>query len=95
MRDAETILAILQDREVFEESPTGEPDDRKRSSPVRRGAAETEPHGHRADRPPYLNRPGQGGPFEVKEQVGHRLVTTLQMAPGDKTVGSRPLYSVS
>ena len=42
-----------------------------------------------------LNRPGQGGLFEVKEQVGHRLVTTLQMAPGDKTVGSRPLYSVS
>ena len=37
-----------------ERSPTGEPDDRKRSSPVRRGAAETEPYGHRADRLPYL-----------------------------------------
>src|SRR4051794_35055838 len=37
----------------FEVSPTGEPDDRKRSSPVRRGAAETEPYSHRADRLPY------------------------------------------
>ena len=35
-------------------SLTGEPDDAKISSPVRRGAAETEPYGHRADRLPYL-----------------------------------------
>src|SRR5664280_2831881 len=35
--------------------PTGEPDDAKVSSPVRRGAAETGAHGNRADRPPYMN----------------------------------------
>ncbi len=39
---------------------TGELDDVKVSSPVRRGAAETEPGSHRADRPPYLTRTGQG-----------------------------------
>jgi hypothetical protein len=36
--------------------PTGEPDEAKVSSPVRRGAAETGPHGNRADRPPYVRR---------------------------------------
>lgn len=36
--------------------PTGEPDEAKVSRPVRRGAAETGPHGNRADRPPYVGR---------------------------------------
>jgi hypothetical protein len=35
-------------------APTGETDDMKISSPVRRGAAETGPRGNRADRLPYL-----------------------------------------
>src|SRR3954451_15386479 len=34
--------------------PTGEPDEAKVSSPVRRGAAETGPYGNCADRPPYV-----------------------------------------
>jgi len=37
-----------------------------------------------------LNRPGQGGIFEAKERVGHRLVTAIQTALGDKTLGSTP-----
>ena len=37
------IVLRQERREVFERSLTGEPDDAKRSSPVRRGAAETEP----------------------------------------------------
>jgi hypothetical protein len=41
-------------RKQFLIAPTGEPDDANVSSPVRREAAETEPHGHRADRLPYL-----------------------------------------
>jgi hypothetical protein len=43
-------------RKQFLIAPTGEPDEAKVSSPVRRGAAETEPHGHRADRLPYSSR---------------------------------------
>ena len=47
-------ITVLQGerRKVFEGSPTGEPDDGKPSSPVRRGAAETGLRGYRADRPP-------------------------------------------
>src|SRR3954452_14119166 len=43
--------------------PTGEPDEAKVSSPVRRGAAETGPHGNRADRPPYS---------PIPRKLGHR-----------------------
>jgi hypothetical protein len=43
---------VGEDNARFE--PTGEPDEAKVSSPVRRGAAETGPHGNRADRPPYV-----------------------------------------
>jgi len=48
MRDAETILAILQDRE---ESPTGEPDDRKRCAAERDVESLTQSGGARRDAP--------------------------------------------
>ena len=38
----------------------------------------------------HQSDPGMGGIFTVKERVGHRLVTTTQMALGDKTLGSTP-----
>jgi hypothetical protein len=46
--------AMGEDNARFD--PTGEPDEAKVSSPVRRGAAETGPYGNRADRPPYVAR---------------------------------------
>ena len=61
--------------------PTGEPDEAKVSSPVRRGAAETGPQGNRADRPPYV-RPRPNA--TVKLLVAGTAGQANTLALGDK-----------
>jgi hypothetical protein len=69
---------VGEDNARFE--PTGEPDEAKVSSPVRRGAAETGPHGNRADRPPYVRR------FTYHAITRSARGVTRSMCPG------RPAY---
>src|SRR3954454_20634405 len=64
--------------------PTGEPDEAKASSPVRRGAAETGPHGNRADRPPYV---------EARPLPSHRTTRRVTPFKGGGRLAARGVLS--